>query len=307
MAEAKEKLVIVGAGPAGLAAAVYAGRAGLKPLVIEGLAPGGQITLTTTVENYPGFPAGIQGPELAQRLRRQAEKFAARFQTGLVTAADFQKKPYRLKIGKNWLTSQAVIIASGASPRFLGLPGEKELLGHGLSTCATCDAFFYRQKVVAVVGGGDTAMTDALVLAKVARQVFIIHRRDQLRASLINQQYVRQKKNIKILWNRVVSELKGRPNLTAVVLSNTQTGRQETLKLDGLFLAIGHQPNSAFLQGQLALDNHGYVKTKKVVFTSKPGIFAAGDVADPHYQQLATAVGAGVRAALEADEYLRQL
>ncbi len=306
MAEKVEKVIIIGAGPAGLTAAIYAGRSGFKPLVIEGLSPGGQPVLTTLVENYPGFPEGIQGPELAQRFRQQAEKFAARFLGGEVIKTDLQRRPFRVLLKEKELLTEALIIASGGSPRFLGLPREKELLGHGVSTCATCDAFFYRQRVAAVVGGGDTAMVDALVLAKAARQVYIIHRRDQLRAALANQKLVQKQPNIKILWNKVVVQLEGKEKLTGVVLEDTKTGERSKLPLDGLFLAIGHQPNTQFVQGQLELNDHGYVVTREKVLTSRPGVFAAGDVADAHYQQLATAVGTGCMAALEAESFLQK-
>ena len=306
MAKRQEKVTILGAGPAGLTAAIYAGRADLNPLVIEGLAPGGQPTLTTTIENYPGFPEGIQGPELARRLRQQAAKFGARFIGGEVTKTDLRQRPFRIFLGEKEILTQAAIIASGGSPRFLGLPREKELLGRGVSTCATCDAFFYRQRTTAIVGGGDTAMVDALVLAKVARQVYIIHRRDQLRASPANQRLIRRQKNIKILWNKIVVGLEGKEKLAAVNLQDTETGKQQKLALDGLFLAVGHSPNSKFLRGQIKLDRQGYVAVRRGVFTSVEGVFAAGDVADPVYQQLASAVGSGCSAAMEAAAYLRQ-
>ncbi len=307
MAKNVEKVIILGAGPAGLTAGIYAGRDGLKPLVVEGLSPGGQPNLTTTIENYPGFPEGIQGPELAQRLRQQAAKFDSRFISGQAASVSFKKFPYQIRLSNGQsLQAQSVIIATGSSAWFLGLPREKALLGHGVSICATCDAPFYKGLAVAVVGGGDTAMIDATALAKVAKRVYIIHRRDKLRASLANQLLLKNFSNIKILWNKTISQIHGADKLSGVTVKDTQTGRLSRLKLNGLFLAIGHHPNTDFLRGKLTLDSHGYVLTHNKVFTSVEGVFAAGDVADPQYQQLASAVGTGCMAALEAENFLRQ-
>jgi len=308
MANKVEKILILGGGPAGLTAAIYASRDGFDPLVVEGLSPGGQPNLTTIIENYPGFPEGIQGPELARRLRQQASKFGSRFISGQAESVNFRKKHYQIKLSAGKIIySQSVIIATGSSAWYLGLPREKELLGHGVSVCATCDAPFYKGLVAGVVGGGDTAMVDAAALAKFARQVYIIHRRDQLRASLANQQLINKLPNVKILWNKIVSQLHGDKKLRAITLKDTQTEKLTKLSLSGLFLAIGHQPNTGFLHGKIKLDDHGYIATHEKVLTSIAGVFAAGDVADPHHQQLATAVGSGCAAALEAEKYLRQL
>lgn len=299
-------VIILGTGPAGLTAALYAARANLKPLVVEGAEPGGQLTLTTVIENFPGWPEGIQGPELMDNMRRQAERFGAEYQWGKAVAVDLSDpkvKKITLDDGST-LEARAVIISTGASARLLGLPREKELIGRGVSTCATCDGFFFTGKKIAVVGGGDSAMEEALFLTRYASEVNIIHRRDQLRASKIMQDRARENEKIKFVWNSVVEELLGENNLTGVKLRNTQTGELSELAIDGLFIAIGHDPNTGFLQGQIELHDNGYIKTHNNVFTNVPGVFACGDVQDFRYRQAITAAGSGAMAAMEAEKYL---
>ncbi|BDG59148.1 thioredoxin-disulfide reductase [Caldinitratiruptor microaerophilus] len=299
-------VVILGTGPAGLTAALYTARANLKPLVVEGNEPGGQLTLTTTVENFPGFPDGILGPDLMDNMRRQAEKFGAEFQWGAATRVDFSNP----EVKKVWLDdgteieARAVIISTGASARLLGLEREKELIGHGVSTCATCDGFFFTDKKIAVVGGGDSAMEEALFLTRYAREVHVIHRRDQLRASKIMQDRAKANPKIHFIWNTVVEALLGDKQLEGVRLRNVKTGEVTEFPLEGLFIAIGHQPNTGFLEGQLELRPDGYIKTRDNVFTSVPGVFACGDVMDSRYRQAITAAGTGAMAALETEKYL---
>nr|PZN36920.1 MAG: thioredoxin-disulfide reductase [Bacillota bacterium] len=299
-------LVILGTGPAGLTAALYAARANLRPLVVEGHEPGGQLTMTTTVENFPGFPDGILGPELMDNMRRQAERFGAEFRPGKAVGVDFsdpQVKKIFLDDGET-LEARAVIISTGASARLLGLPRERELIGRGVSTCATCDGFFFTGKKVAVVGGGDSAMEEALFLTRYAAEVTVIHRRDQLRASKIMQERARSHPKIRFIWNTVVEELLGEEHLTGVRLRNVKTGEVSELAIDGLFIAIGHEPNTGFLKGQVELLENGYIKTTQNVFTNVPGVFACGDVQDFRYRQAITAAGTGAMAAMEAERYL---
>lgn len=299
-------LIIIGTGPSGLTAALYAARANLKPLVIEGHEPGGQLTLTTLVENFPGFPEGIMGPELMDNMRRQAERFGAEYRYGMATAVDFsdpQVKKITLEDGEV-LAARAVIISTGASARMLGLPREKELLGRGLSTCATCDGFFFSGKKIAVVGGGDSAMEEAIFLTRYAAEVTVIHRRDTLRASKIMQERARANPKIRFIWNSTVAELLGQDALTGVRLQNVVTGEVSELALDGLFYGIGHTPNTGFLGGALDLDENGYIKTRDNVLTRVPGVFACGDVQDHRYRQAITAAGSGCMAAMEAEKYL---
>lgn len=300
------KLVVLGSGPAGFTAAIYAGRAALKPIVVEGPMPGGQPMITTVVENFPGFPEAIRGPELVARMRRQAEKYGAKFLPGEVEKVDFSSKPYKifLKDGRQ-LSAVSVIVATGAYSRKLGIPGEDKFIGCGVSTCATCDSFFYKDKIVAVVGGGDTALTDALELANHAKKIYIIHRRDEFRASKVMQEKVFQNKKIEVLWNKNVIEIKGKEKVEKAVLKDAVSLEVSELKIDGLFLAIGHLPNTQFLENQLELDEQGYVITGKDMSTSVEGVFAAGDVIDPSYKQLPVSVGSGCKAALEAEKYLR--
>jgi thioredoxin reductase (NADPH) len=299
-------VIIIGSGCAGLTAAMYAARANLNPLVVEGWEAGGQLTLTTTVENFPGFPEGITGPELISRMKEQAARFGAEFQTGSVTAACLNERPFRLKLEEQTLEARSLIIAAGASARLLGLESEKELMGHGVSTCATCDGYFYRGRKVVVVGGGDSAMEEATFLTRFASSVTIVHRRDQFRASKIMLDRARANEKIRFLLDTVVGDILDTKQgvVTAVKLKNVKTGEFSQLETDGVFMAIGHRPNTEIFRGQLELDRDGYIATKSFVRTSVEGVFAAGDAQDREWRQAVTAAGSGCAAAITAERWL---
>ncbi|MGH9359150.1 MAG: thioredoxin-disulfide reductase [Terriglobia bacterium] len=299
-------VVIVGSGCAGLTAAIYTARANLKPLVIRGLEAGGQLSLTTLVENYPGFPQGVQGPELIDWMQKQAAEFGAEFKEGDVTRVDLSRRPFLVELGKETIETRTLIVASGASAKMLGLESEKRLLGHGVSTCATCDGYFFRGKEVAVVGGGDTAAEDALFLTRYANRVSLIHRRDQLRASKIMAGRLLQNEKIKPVWNSAVIEVldPDKRMVTGVRLKNLNTGDETLYPCDGLFIGIGHSPNTALFKGQLDMDDLGYLKTLNGSKTNIPGVFAAGDVQDRVYRQAVTAAGSGCMAAIDAERFL---
>jgi thioredoxin reductase (NADPH) len=299
-----DRVTIVGSGPAGLTAAIYAARADLAPRVFEGLQAGGQLMLTTEVENYPGFPDGVMGPELMAMLRRQAGRFGARLEAAEVTGVDFSTHPFRLRVDDREYPAEAVIVATGAEARWLDVPGEERLRGHGVSACATCDGFFFKGHQVAVVGGGDTAMEEALFLTKFASRVTVIHRRDTLRASAIMARRVLEHPKVEVRWNSVVKEILGDGAVTGVRLRDTVTGAGSDLPIEGVFIAIGHDPRTELFRGQLELDPKGYLKTFTGTMTSVPGVFGAGDVVDFSYRQAVTAAGMGCRAAIDAGRWL---
>ncbi|MBD8500368.1 thioredoxin-disulfide reductase [Paenibacillus sp. CAU 1523] len=301
------KVVVIGTGPAGYTAAIYLARANMEPLVIEGPQPGGQLTTTTDVENFPGFPEGIMGPELMDNMRKQAERFGTTFKTGWVTSVDVSERPFKLQVeGIGEIVAEAVIVATGASAKYMNIPGEQENLGKGVSACATCDGFFFRNKKIVVVGGGDSAMEEANFLTRFGSGVTLVHRRNELRASKIMQDRARE--NSKISWDLNVTPIEVEATgmgVTGLRVKDNETGEERVIETDGLFVAIGHKPNTDFLRGHVNLDENGYiVVTPGTTETSVPGIFAAGDVFDTKYRQAITAAGSGCQAALDCEKYL---
>jgi thioredoxin reductase (NADPH) len=301
-----ERLVIVGAGPAGFTAALYAARANLNPLLFEGMQPGGQLTITSEVENFPGFPEGIQGPELMEKMKKQAERFGTRFEPAEVTRVDFSRRPFQLWVEDRLYTADAVVIATGASAKWLGIASEKAYQGRGVSACATCDGFFFRGVELVVVGGGDTALEEATFLTKFATKVHVVHRRDALRASKIMQDRARANPKIELVLSAVVEEILGDGKaVTGVRLKSTKDGSVRVLPVKGVFMGIGHEPNTAIFRGQVEMNDVGYLAVKAPsTRTSVPGVFAAGDVADPSYRQAISAAGTGCVAAMDAERWL---
>jgi thioredoxin reductase (NADPH) len=307
MAEETYRLVILGSGPAGLTAALYAARANLSPLLIEGAQPGGQLTITTEVENYPGFEHGIQGPEMMDVFRRQAERFGTKFVFGEVTAVDLRKRPFKLTAGVSTIGAEALIVATGASAKLLGIESEKRLMGYGVSACATCDGAFFKNKEAVVVGGGDTAMEEATFLTRFCTKVTVVHRRSALRASKIMQDRAAANPKIAFIWNSVIEEIVGeqKTGVSSVRLKDRNTGASSDFRTDAVFVAIGHQPNTRLFEGQLEMDEVGYLKVcNGSTYTNIDGVFAAGDVADKVYRQAVTAAGTGCMAAIDAERWL---
>lgn len=306
--ERHRKVLIIGGGPAGLTAALYAARANLSPLLVEGMQPGGQLTITTDVENFPGFPTGVMGPELIDQMHQQAERFGTEFLMGTVQKADLSKRPFTLEIDDETWTADTLIIATGASARLLGLPGEDTLMGYGVSACATCDGFFFKEKEICVIGGGDSALEEATYLTTFARKVTLIHRRDEFRASPIMVEKGKKNPKVEFLLNKKPLAFTGDPQkggLESVELEDSVTGEKSSLKVDGAFVAIGHIPNTGIFKGQLDMDETGYlVLPDRTTATNIPGVFAAGDVADSRYRQAITAAGSGCAAALDAQHFL---
>ena len=302
-----EKVIIIGSGPAGLAAAVYTGRAQLDPLLIAGPALGGQVAISSEIGNYPGFPEDIEGAELAQLMQKQAERFGTRVEMDIVTGVDLSTRPFKVVTYGGELETQALIVASGASPRKLGVPGEAEFSGRGVSYCATCDGFFYMGKEIAMIGGGDAAVEEAMFLTRFASKVTIIHRRDQLRAERLLQQMAFRNEKIEFLWDTVVTEIVGETLTTGLKVRNVKTGEESLFPAQGVFVAIGYVPNTDFLDGQVEMTDSGYVVTDDDQRTSVKGVWAAGDVSDWTYRQIATSVGAGCKAALQAEHYIAKL
>jgi thioredoxin reductase (NADPH) len=302
-----ENLIIIGSGPAGWTAGIYAGRAQLAPLLITGSAPGGQMALTSEIENYPGFPQGLSGQELSQLMQQQAERFGTKVQMDEVTAVELSTHPFKVTAYGDEYEAKALIVATGTSPRKLGAPGEAEFRGRGVSYCATCDGFFYQDRQVVVVGGGDSALEEAIFLTKFAKQVHVVHRRNRLRAEKVFQERAFRNEKIGFVWDSVVTEIMGDGKVTGVRLKNVKTEEESTLQADGVFIYVGTIPNTGFLEGQLELDDRGYIVTDRQCHTSVPGVFAAGDVQEQVLKQISTAVGSGAMAAMEAEKFIAEL
>jgi len=304
-----ENVIIIGSGPAGLTAAIYTARAQLNPIVIEGLQPGGQLTTTTEVENWPGFVDGIDGPALMDTMKKQAARFGTRFLSAQIQKADLTGNPITLQVSDDTLETRSLIIATGATPRLLGLESEKALMGRGVSACATCDGFFFKGKHVLVVGGGDTAMEEALYLSGLAARVTVVHRRDELRAEKIMQERAFERENIDFMWDSVIEDILDvdQGTVTGALIKNVKTNQTERYNCDGIFMALGHVPNTDIFSQQLSLDSQGFITTLQGTATTVPGVFAAGDVADPLYKQAVTAAGTGCMAALDVERYLQGL
>lgn len=301
------ELIILGSGPAGLTAAIYTARANLKPLVISGLPPGGQLMLTAEVENYPGFPDGIQGPELIDRMRKQAERFGAEFEDYDAKSVNLLSYPFEVRVQNSVYKAKAIIIATGASVKWLGLESERRLLGKGVSSCAICDAPFFEDKDVVVVGGGDTAMDDALLLTKHTKKVTVVHRRDRLRASKILQDRAFKNKKINFKWNSVVEEILGENRVQGILIKDVKTGERNKMDCQGVFVAVGFKPNTDLFKGQIEIDDYGYIIARNNTETSVKGVFVAGDVCDYRYRQAITAAGMGCQAALDVEKYLESM
>jgi len=302
-----ENVIIIGSGPAGLTAALYAARANLEPLVFTGNEIGGQVSITNEVENYPGFPEGLTGPELVEKFQKQAERFGARVEYAEVTEVDFDDQPFRVRSYDNEYEAKAIIVATGASARKLGVPGEVNFTGRGVSYCATCDGFFFRGKDVVVVGGGESALEEGVFLTKFASRVRIIHRRDQLRAGFALQERAKRNEKIEFVWDTIVTEINGDGAVESVEVKNVKTGEISKLLADGVFVYIGHYPNSQLFKGALEMDEHGYLITDRLTRTSLPGVFAAGEIADSVFRQVVTSAGEGCKAAIQVERYLAEL
>ncbi|OGQ55896.1 MAG: thioredoxin-disulfide reductase [Deltaproteobacteria bacterium RIFCSPLOWO2_02_FULL_50_16] len=302
-----EKVIIIGSGPAGLTAGLYTARADLKPLLLEGYQAGGQLMLTTEVENFPGYPEGRMGPDLIADIRQQAKRFGARLITKDVTRVNLSKRPFQIEVGKESYETESVILSTGASARLLGLENEKRLMGKGVTTCATCDGAFFRGMEVAMVGGGDSALEEAIFLTRFVKKVSVIHRRDQLRASKIMQERAKKNEKISFVWNSIIEDVLGDKEVTGIRLKNVKTGHVQNFSCSGLFVAIGHTPNTTLFKGQIDLDKNGYILTHEGSSTNIPGVFACGDVQDHTYRQAITAAGSGCMAALDCERYLQSL